>query len=234
MTSTSMFSAEELPASPTATPDSERDWMTRVVNSCSPLLPLLQGIAPGGWYGKTSPASSQAMPDETLLRFWASSRAARYEFHVTAGRTPEPLLAPPMPTGSHGACLTLNTPAWRSGASVCSLSDILVTGDVPRRYYLSAKACFGILRRAAARAKVLPMVLAMALREVVMGDEKLRPALMQVTTVSREPADKTSTTDTGTSSPALSAPPTAAPTSTTRKRTTSSPSEPTTQQGLFE
>jgi hypothetical protein len=37
-----------------------------------------------------------------------------------------------------------------------SLSDILETGDVPRRYFLSATACRGILRRAEKRGRELP------------------------------------------------------------------------------
>lgn len=44
------------------------------------------------------------------------------------------------------------------------LSDILQT-DVPEKYYLSAKACIGILRRAEKRGKKLPEVLEMALRQ---------------------------------------------------------------------
>jgi hypothetical protein len=49
---------------------------------------------------------------------------------------------------------------------VCSLSEILETGDVPQQYYLSAKACKGILRRAAKRGKELPQQLARALQAV--------------------------------------------------------------------
>jgi hypothetical protein len=50
------------------------------------------------------------------------------------------------------------------------LSDILETGGVPRRYYLSAKACAGILRRAEKRGKQLPEVLYMALKSVLRED----------------------------------------------------------------
>jgi hypothetical protein len=60
--------------------------------------------------------------------------------------------------------LTLNTCEWtgwsgpsRRDEGVCSLSDILETGDVPRRFYLSARACRGILRRAEKRGKELPV-----------------------------------------------------------------------------
>jgi hypothetical protein len=52
--------------------------------------------------------------------------------------------------------LTLNTLEFPSGAVASSLSDVSETGEVPRRYFLSAKACQGILRRAEKRGKALP------------------------------------------------------------------------------
>ena len=54
-------------------------------------------------------------------------------------------------------------PEYHSAAVASSLSDILETGDVPRRFFLSAKACSGILRRAAKRGKELPPALSAAL-----------------------------------------------------------------------
>jgi hypothetical protein len=73
-----------------------------------------------------------------------------------------------------GECLTLNTSEWtdtsepsRSGDSVSSLSDILEpTADVPQRYYLTPRACAGILRRAEKRGKALHPLLAEALTAV--------------------------------------------------------------------
>jgi hypothetical protein len=59
-----------------------------------------------------------------------------------------------------------NISEWPSAAVVCSLSDTLETGDVPQRFYLSATACRGILRRAERRGKELPQSLAQALRSV--------------------------------------------------------------------
>jgi hypothetical protein len=77
--------------------------------------------------------------------------------------------------GSPTECWTLNTPEWatsptlfHSAAVVCSLSDILETGAVPQRYYLTAKACAGILRRAERRGKDLPVQLRHALEQVAM------------------------------------------------------------------
>jgi hypothetical protein len=65
--------------------------------------------------------------------------------------------------------LTLNTSDWPKDAAVCSLSDVLETGLVPQRFYLSAKACAGILRRAEKRGKELPPALLAALRSVAQG-----------------------------------------------------------------
>lgn len=48
--------------------------------------------------------------------------------------------------------------------SVSTLSQIL-QADVPEKYYLSQKACLGILRRASARGKELPEVLRIALEQ---------------------------------------------------------------------
>ena len=56
----------------------------------------------------------------------------------------------------------LNTgPAPRSGDAGCLLSQILLE-DVPRRYYLSRRACRGILSRSKRRGKPLPSQLEMA------------------------------------------------------------------------
>jgi hypothetical protein len=62
--------------------------------------------------------------------------------------------------------LTLNTSEWPKDAAVCSLSDVLETGEVPQRYFLTARACAGILRRAEKRGKKLPIALFQALQAV--------------------------------------------------------------------
>jgi hypothetical protein len=46
----------------------------------------------------------------------------------------------------------------------------LETGDLPQRFFLSEKACAGILRRAEKRGKKLPEPLRLALNQVV-GDK---------------------------------------------------------------
>lgn len=57
-----------------------------------------------------------------------------------------------------GECLTLNIGECPNEESASSLSQILQS-DVPEKYYLSARACQGILRRAKERGKELPEIL---------------------------------------------------------------------------
>jgi hypothetical protein len=55
-----------------------------------------------------------------------------------------------------------------SDGVVSSLSAILEEpGSVPHRFFLSRKACAGILRRAAGKGKALPPVLKKAMEQVV-------------------------------------------------------------------
>ena len=78
--------------------------------------------------------------------------------------------------GIAGGFLTLNTSESRNGAVVCSLLDILEkTGDLPSQFYLTAKACAGILRRAAKRRKTLPAPLRAALEAGVAPASTMAP-----------------------------------------------------------
>lgn len=65
-----------------------------------------------------------------------------------------------------GVFSTLNTSDWPNDARVCSLSQVLAAGPIPPRFFLSARACAGILRRAAKRGKTLPATLHAALAQV--------------------------------------------------------------------
>jgi hypothetical protein len=67
-----------------------------------------------------------------------------------------------------GAFSMLNFLEWPNagGGSLCSLSEVLETGPVPPRFFLSPKACAGILRRAEKRGKQLPEQLKQALAAV--------------------------------------------------------------------
>ena len=66
-----------------------------------------------------------------------------------------------------GGCLTHNSSEWPSDAAVSSLSDVLeAPQNVPPKYYLSSRACAGILRRAERRGRELPQSLKLALEQV--------------------------------------------------------------------
>ena len=73
---------------------------------------------------------------------------------------------------SRGECWTLSTCEWtafqepsHSVGGVCSLSDILETGYIPLRYYLSRQVCLGIIRRSDARGVKLPRLLRKTLED---------------------------------------------------------------------
>lgn len=64
---------------------------------------------------------------------------------------------------ARGECLTLNTSEFPRDTVESSLLDILETGDLPQRFFLSPTACAGILRRAEKRGRTLPKALREAL-----------------------------------------------------------------------
>ena len=75
---------------------------------------------------------------------------------------PDPNVSP------HGESWTLNTSDSRNGAEECSLSQVLLGGGlIPQKYYLSARACLGILTQAKRRGKTLPASLKAALEHTV-------------------------------------------------------------------
>ena len=112
-------------------------------SSCSPGSQM--SFAHDGSSLRTSLGSSPLPTEETLPSFsarWATSGMA-----------------------SHGGFSTLDSSEFPSAAVECSLSDILVANP-SRRYALSARAASGILRRAAARGRELPLELEQALRSL--------------------------------------------------------------------
>jgi hypothetical protein len=79
--------------------------------------------------------------------------------------------------GSHTEFLTLNTSEFHKDAEESSLLDILEIGDLPQRFFLSGKACHGILRRASVRNKELPPQLKQALENGVKLDPPMETTL---------------------------------------------------------
>ena len=163
MLAQSTFWPEEHLASLSPSPVSERDWMTRVATSPSSLLDLLADSGPYGWCGRTSPASCRSTTDARLepsSGCWSNSGM-----------------------GSPTEFWTLSILEYPSDGVASSLSDILETGELPRRYYLSATACRGILRRAERRGKELPEALRSALLEVA-SQTPPQPSMQDARTVS--------------------------------------------------
>ena len=69
---------------------------------------------------------------------------------------------------SHTGQSMLSTGVYPREECVSTLSQILMV-NVPQKYYLSPKACLGILRRASDRGKKLPEVLETALKKQAQG-----------------------------------------------------------------
>ena len=151
MSEQSTFWPEEHLASLSPSPGCEGDWMMRVATSRLSLLDLLIDSGPYGWCGRTSPVSCRLMEDgrlEPSSGCWSN-----------AGM------------GSPGESWTLRTLEYPSDGVASSLSDILEDGDLPQRYYLTGRACRGILRRAQKRGKTLPLPLARALKAVAASEQ---------------------------------------------------------------
>ena len=128
-------------------PDSEKDLKTRAGILCSRFLDSLKVENQDGSSGKTCQAFYPLGEDEILppsFKGWKS-----------AGMCLD------------GGFLTLNFSVSPKDAKGCGLSHILETGNLSRKFFLSVKACEGILRRAEKRGKALPPMLHTALKEVV-------------------------------------------------------------------
>ena len=125
---------------------SGKDSATQEANLHSDCLTFLTGLGLDGSFGKTSPVFCPAEKDSI-----SPPSSGRW---LSGGM------------GSLGGCLTLSFQESRNDAVESSLSDILETGEVPQRYFLSQKACRGIIRRAAKRGRTLPEPLRLALAEV--------------------------------------------------------------------
>lgn len=164
-TQPSMFSLPEPHAKPSPSLASVEGLTTNAgtSRSCSANSSKLSGQ--GGLFGKTSPASSPT--GITLLDASSLDSLALmlpYGLRSTDGGgvalSLDPCMAWP------GVYSTPNFSECPNAVKESSLSGILATGDVPRKYYLSPKACRGILRRAERRNKELPARLKAALEAV--------------------------------------------------------------------
>ena len=151
----STFWSEEHLASLSVLQDCEKDWKTLAETSCSSILDFLIASGPNGWSGRTSP------------EYCHQTRAGILEPSSEGWRNSG--------MGSPTGFLTLGTLEFPSDAVASSLSDILETGDLPQRYFLSATACRGILRRAGRRGKSLPPSLQAALESAALETSEPKP-----------------------------------------------------------
>jgi hypothetical protein len=123
------------------------------------LLDLMECNSPSG---KTFPASSQQKTTPSDVS-WEQLSAQMTPCHVQQAKDGQvQVWLPGQGHGQHGGFSTLNISDWHNDASVSSLSSVLET-SIPQRFYLSPKACAGILRRAEKRGKTLPQQLQRAL-----------------------------------------------------------------------
>lgn len=132
-------------------PENSQEWMENVASSQWNMLTFLSELSPLGCSGKMSPEFCQPTADgilENSSERWLSAGIA-----------------------SHTECWTLSFSEYPNAAVESSSSAILETGDLPQRYFLSRKACLGILRRAEKRGRELPLLLKAALQNTLKAAE---------------------------------------------------------------
>lgn len=131
--------------------DAVKDWMESEAGYGLSSYELLRELNRNGLLLKTSLACYPQMKNATLPLFFKGWQKAGI--------------------GGPTGFLTLNIGEFHSAAGVCSLSQVLETGEVPSKYYLSPKAARGILRRAEKRGRELPELLRQALTQVALMEE---------------------------------------------------------------
>ena len=129
-----ILSSEEAPVSPLALRESEKDFMERP-DSCMSTSELYKRFVLDGSFGKTSQERSRHR----------------------VGKISDVCSVPWMRSGMvwHGEYWTHAFSESPKDAAESTLSDILEI-DVPQKYFLSAKACAGILKRVAKYGRPLP------------------------------------------------------------------------------
>lgn len=120
--------------------------------------------------GKTSPGPSAPTAEKTSGPCWKNWRESgklafqSLDLRTESGQKPEPSAV--MDGALRGELSTLNIGECPSVAVESRLSWFL-EDNAPERYYLSARACQGILNRASRRGKELPEILRVALLDMI-------------------------------------------------------------------
>lgn len=125
-------------------------------------------------FGKTCPERSAVKKERTSVSSSRNSQKLKQviplflDLQKESGQMPEPSWV--MGGALLGGSSTRNFTASPNVAVESYLSQIL-QADVPEKYYLSALACRGILRRAERRGKELPEMLRVALSQMIEREE---------------------------------------------------------------
>lgn len=122
-------------------------------------------------FGKTYPEPFPATTERTSGQFWKNLPAWSNQtllFLDLRGGADGAKLEQSLETDGlwRGDSWTVNISEWPSAESVSLLSSTLEV-NAPEKYYLSARACQGILTRASRRGKKLPDLLQTALLEMM-------------------------------------------------------------------
>lgn len=161
--------------------DSERGFAERPASpsSTSGLPTSLRRIAEhAGYAGRTCQTYCRSSTRTTSPSFYRVLQDGTLQCPATDGGARVSCATRQTETsGSPIGFSMYSTPEWPAfpgrflrDEGVCSLSDVLVRGSAPLKYYLSTAACKGILRRAERRGKELPPMLkeALAMQAVAM------------------------------------------------------------------
>lgn len=122
-------------------------------------------------FGRTYPEPSPVTTERTSEQSWknlpAWSNQTLLFLDLRGGADgARPVQSPETDGLWRGDSWTVNISEWPSAESVSLLSSTLEV-NAPEKYYLSARACQGILTRASRRGKKLPELLQTALLEMV-------------------------------------------------------------------
>lgn len=121
-------------------------------------------------FGKMFPEHSAATKERIFVQYWKdwpTSKNPKFQsldLRTESGQKQD--LSAEMAGALRGELLTLNFGESPNVAVESRLSWIL-EDNVPEKYYLSARACQGILNRASRRGKELPEILRTALLDMI-------------------------------------------------------------------
>lgn len=144
-------------------------------------------------FGRTYPVLFHQQTEQILEPCLKKSQKPIFQCLQVANGQPQEWLEGGRLT-QRGECLTLNFGEYPNVERESTLSEIL-EDNVPEKYYLSPKACLGILRRAKAKGRKLPDNLRIALEQKIaeQGGEIIGLDFAHADSVVRTFTDKTPT-----------------------------------------